>query len=221
MGFEISYSRREIISKTFAAGAVGLLASTASAAPICKATPAQGEGPFYPEKDLDRDSDLLSLKPGGPQAKGQIIRIAGKVLNEKCEPLEDAVVEIWQACESGRYNHSDDNNPLPLDPNFQYWGRARTDKEGKYLFRSIIPGHYPIGGGSYRPPHIHFKVHAKGFKSLTSQMYFDPNSYDDPKLKEIVKKLNQAENVNKSLIVLFSPLSSAEKGGTFDITVGN
>src|SRR2546430_3692171 len=62
------------------------------------------------------------------------------------------LVEIWQASASGRYTHPDDrNNAAPLDPNFQGWGKAVTDQEGHYLFKTILPGQYPeIGRASCR-----------------------------------------------------------------------
>lgn len=220
MGTE--FSRRTLVTKglTAAGGVVGLMVGRRAAALTCKPTLPQGEGPFYPEGDLDRDSDLTFLVPGGAVAKGERIFVSGVVTDQNCEPIRDALVEVWQACISGKYNHSGDTNNLALDPNFQYWGRARTDADGKYVFKTIIPGHYPIGGGVYRPPHIHFKVHAAGFQSLTTQMYFNPESYEDLEIKKVVKKWNDYEKVSPSLQVLFAKTLGAEsKVGKFDITL--
>lgn len=223
MGTEIGVSRREWMKRSFTVtgGAVGLLAGKEALAEFCENTIPQGEGPFYPEKDLNRDSDLTVLKEGMAPATGQVIFVGGKVTDDGCAPIADAVVEIWQACFSGKYNHSEDKHTLKLDPNFQYWGRARTDGDGKYVFKTIIPGHYPNGGGTFRPPHIHFKVHAAGYTSLTTQMYFDPESYEDLELKKIVAKWNAYENVDNRLKVLFKkvgPFTEA-KSGTFDISL--
>jgi protocatechuate 3,4-dioxygenase, beta subunit len=212
-------SRRKLI-----AGAAGMLAGAqAFAAAQCKLTPRQGEGPYYPEADLNRDNDLTNLGPGKPVAKGQIIYLSGLVLDPECRPIRDAVIEVWQAASSGKYNHSQDPNNLPLDVNFQYWGRTRTDVKGAYVFKSVIPGHYPTGPSSYRPPHIHAKVHAPGFLSLTTQVYFDPRSYDDTKLAKIVDRLNKIEQVPADLIVLYSKnrlLREANaRAGRFDFTI--
>jgi protocatechuate 3,4-dioxygenase beta subunit len=38
--------------------------------------------------------------------------------------------------------------------------------DGSYRFVTDIPGAYPG-----RPPHIHFKAKAPGFRSLTTQLY--------------------------------------------------
>ena len=214
-------SRRDWIKKTL--GAATVMVGTPALAQMCRLTPRQGEGPYYPEADLNRDSNLVEFRPG-LRPEGFLIYLSGVVRGPDCQPIKDAVVEIWQASARGRYNHTQDpNTDIPLDPNFQYWGRGRTTEKGAYLFKTIIPGHYEVGGGRFRPPHIHVKVHARGFYSLTSQIYFDPRSYDDPKLASVVAKLNAAENVPESLMVLYRPSSRrievGAKLGRFNFTL--
>jgi len=199
-------------------GLTALVATSPSFAEMCGITVPQQEGPFYPEGDLDRDSDLVQLKAGGAVAKGNVVYVAGKVTDETCKPIEGALVEVWQACHSGKYNHSEDPNNLELDPNFQYWGRARTDAKGNYRFRTVIPGYYPTSATTYRPPHIHFKAHATGHLSLTTQMYFNPATFADPETAKFVKYWNDRERVPASLIISFAP-SREGKTGTFDIVL--
>ena len=215
-----NFGRRDLLLKGL--GSLAVFSGAKSlASPQCVVTTPQGEGPYYPENDLERDSDLIQLKPGLPQAKGQVIEVRGVVSDRLCRPIDGALVEIWQACESGKYNHSEDPNNLTLDPNFQYWGRARTNAMGEYTFRTIVPGHYPVSPERSRPPHIHFKAHATGHQSLTTQMYFDPNSYDDAQLRKIVARLNKLENVDSRLTVLFSKTATNPnvKSGNFDIVL--
>jgi len=211
-----SPSRRNFLTNglKLGGGLTALLSGTPALAELCGITIPQQEGPYYPEGDLDRDADLVQLKPGGPLAKGTIIRVVGTVTDEDCRAIPDALVEIWQACHSGKYNHSEDPNSLELDPNFQYWGRARTDQNGRYEFRSVIPGYYPNTAKTYRPPHIHFKTHAPGHQSLTTQMYFDPDSFADPKVAAFVKRWNDYERVPASLIISFKSST-----GKFDIAL--
>ena len=40
------------------------------------------------------------------------------------------------------------------------------------MFRTILPGKY-LNGNSFRPSHIHFKISAPGFSTLTTQLYFE------------------------------------------------
>ncbi|MES2856407.1 MAG: intradiol ring-cleavage dioxygenase, partial [Bdellovibrionota bacterium] len=72
-------------------------------------TPPQTKGPFYPvRKEIDQNTDL-TIRDGAPRrAKGQVIYVNGQVLGTDCLPVEGALVEIWQACESGRYDHPND-----------------------------------------------------------------------------------------------------------------
>lgn len=209
-------SRRTFFTTALLSGGAALGSSSVFGA-LCRLTPRQGEGPFYPEGDLHRDNDLTELLPG-KTATGSQVLLTGKVLNPQCSPIADAVVEIWQAAYSGRYNHSQDSSNNPLDPNFQYWGRTRTNSKGAYLFKTIIPGHYTTETGHTRPPHIHVKVHAAGHYALTTQVYFDPMSFEDEKLAQLIARLNQGENVPRSLLVHYQG-TPALKTGRFDFTV--
>tara|TARA_B100001248_G_C27337976_1_gene434796 strand:+ start:337 stop:1074 length:738 start_codon:yes stop_codon:yes gene_type:complete len=167
-------SRRNLL-KSLGVASVGVLGSRALADLCVAPTPQQTEGPFYPEQDQrDKDNDLTMVKNRSGVAKGERIILHGKVVDVSgCEPISGALVEIWQACHSGRYNHSaDPNTAAELDPNFQYWGQAITNDNGEYEFTTIRPGQYPAAPGWVRPAHIHMKVHKRGYKELTTQMYF-------------------------------------------------
>lgn len=88
-------------------------------------------------------------------------------------------VDVWQANAAGRYSHPHDSNPAPLDPNFQSWAIVPSGKNGKFRFKTVIPGAYPAEDGWTRPPHIHFKVSKRGFVELTTQMYFPNQELND------------------------------------------
>lgn len=80
--------------------------------------------------------------------------------------------------------------PAPIDPNFKGWGRMLTDAEGRYRFRSILPGAYPNPGYDnwMRPPHIHYSIFAAGLmQRLITQLYFpgEPRNDIDPILNGI------------------------------------
>ncbi|MBI3544221.1 MAG: hypothetical protein HY075_13205 [Deltaproteobacteria bacterium] len=183
-------SRRHLLKASL--GAIGTLAASSALAQTlagaCRVTPAQTEGPFYPVKDQDdTDNDLVQVKGRPGRAKGDVIIVGGIVTDGDCRPVERALVEIWQACASGRYNHPGDDNPAELDPDFQYWGRAVTNERGEYRFRTILPGAYPADATWTRPSHIHFKVHRKGYHELTTQMYFKgaPGNDEDKILQSL------------------------------------
>lgn len=190
--------RRELLKWSLGAGSALGVASLAKAAPLCVGkTPAQTEGPFYPITDQnDKDWDLTFVNGTNQKAAGNVIVIVGQVLDQNCTSLADTLVEIWQACVTGKYNHPNDPNTASLDKNFQYWGKATTDSEGYYLFKTILPGAYPADTNWMRPPHVHYKVNKWGYKELTTQLYFEGNQYND---KDLI--LNQIAKADRSKVV--------------------
>jgi protocatechuate 3,4-dioxygenase beta subunit len=99
--------------------------------------------------------------------------------------VPDTLIEIWQPNAAGRYRHSVDDHPAPLDPNFTGVGRCLTDAHGRYRFVTIKPGAYPWRNhpNAWRPAHIHFSLFGRAFtQRLVTQMYFpgDPLFFQDP-----------------------------------------
>lgn len=140
-------------------------------------TASQGEGPFYPYNDklTDQDTDLVRVTGVDAQALGQITHVTGTVWNPYGAPHAGALVEIWQCDHTGRYLHRDDpNTDRPRDPGFQGYGKALTDAQGAFRFRTIKPVAYSamLGGQQiWRAPHIHAVVSTGGVRRLTTQLY--------------------------------------------------
>jgi protocatechuate 3,4-dioxygenase, beta subunit len=131
----------------------------------------------------ERDNDLTAQHGGDPI--GERILVHGRVLDEDGRPVRGALVEVWQANASGRYQHKVDTHDAPLDPNFTGAGRTLTDEHGHYWFKTVKPGAYPWGNhyDAWRPAHIHFSLFGAGILSrVVTQMYFpgDPLQPLDP-----------------------------------------
>lgn len=129
------------------------------------------------------ENDLTLIEPGRAQADGEVIDISGRVMDEFGRPLRQTLIEIWNANRWGRYAHIKDPAIERLDPNFLGFGRALTDEQGRYHFRTIRPGSYLARAdiGRWRPAHVHFSIRG-GSARLVTQMYFrnDPNLAGDP-----------------------------------------
>ncbi len=143
-----------------------------------KTGPVFGRGLIQPG-----DNDLTAQYKSDPI--GERIVVHGRVLDEDGKPIRGALVEVWQANAAGRYRHKVDSYNAPLDPNFGGGGRALTDENGYYWFKTIKPGPYPWGNhhNAWRPSHIHFSLFGLGILSrLVTQMYFpgDPLQPLDP-----------------------------------------
>jgi protocatechuate 3,4-dioxygenase beta subunit len=105
------------------------------------------------------------------RAEGQVIEVTGKVLNRNGDPVKNARIEIWQANTHGRYSHGADTNTAALDPNFQGYAVITTDVMGRYRYKTIKPGAYPVSPTWKRPPHIHLDVYGRTDR-LVTQMFF-------------------------------------------------
>ena len=179
-------------------------------------TPRQSRGPFYPvEYPLDQDNDLVHVKGRSESARGEVVVVHGRVLDERGRPVVHSRVEIWQCDANGRYHHPRDRRNAPLDENFQGWGRFETASDARYWFRTIRPVPYPG-----RAPHIHFVVSGPDFEPLVTQMYVDgaPENERD-RLFRSIRDPRQRE----SLLVRFAADSDlgGVTAGAFDIVLRN
>jgi len=117
--------------------------------------------------------------------KGEDMVISGRILDTAGRPIENAVIDVWQANDEGFY----DVQQKGIQPDFNLRGIFRTGADGHYWFRAVKPKYYPIpddgpvgqllghlGRHPYRPAHLHYIVKADGFDTLTTHI-FDP---DDP-----------------------------------------
>ena len=187
----------------------------------CEVTPDQTLGPFYPHvKNGDGDVDLTRIQGKEGQAEGTVILVRGRISDEKCRPIENALVEIWQANHHGRYSHEGDaGNSNPLDPNFEGWGEMTTAADGSYGFKTIKPAAYsfddPTNPENWRTPHIHFKVSRRGYHEHISQMYFEGEKLNST--DTVIAELPEDERAQ------FILSSALEEGGipvfSFDLTL--
>jgi len=195
-------------------------------------TPRQTRGPYFPydhvvsypiresqNEDISlieaNDHNLTSIKGKEGIANGQIIYFQGQVLQSSsqdqkqstvCQPLAGALVFLWQANFSGRYNHQRDEtaharfrhpktgNTIERvhDESFQYWGKAITDAQGRFQFKTILPGFYPAADGWYRPPHLHFSIRAQGYPEFVTQTYFTGQGLPDI---DMIHQLNDKDHI--------------------------
>ncbi len=153
-------TRRAMLATSMLA-AGGLFTLDASAAqpldptPQCHdgdaATLRQTEGPFFKPSSPER-AELIE-----PGMAGQPIDLVGFVLTRACKPVPGALIDLWQADHKGDYDNS----------GFRLRGHQRADAEGRYRFRTVVPGSY-----EGRTRHFHVKVAPPTGRLLTTQLYF-------------------------------------------------
>lgn len=193
-------TRRGVLS-VGAAATSALILPSAAQSQSQTATPWQTEGPFFPvHEQSDKDADLTMIAGRSVAALGEVVEVKGHILDTDGNPIAGALIDIWQANAAGRYDHEADPNTAPLDANFQGWARLVTGEDGSYSVRTIKPGAYPAEEGWVRPPHIHYKVARRGFKEITTQLYFKGDPLND--IDRLILAVPEAERA--SLIGDFS-----------------
>jgi protocatechuate 3,4-dioxygenase beta subunit len=207
-------SRRNFLG-TIAAGAVASGAAATFAEEL-ERTPAQMEGPFYPDHlPLDTDNDLIVINDKLSPAVGEITHLTGRILDAGGEPIRNALVEIWQCDAHGAYLRSKTTNRDKRDGNFQGFGRFLTGSSGEYYFRTIKPVSYPG-----RTPHIHFMVKRKGQENFTTQCYIKGHPQNE---RDFVFRAAGGPKAKDLLSADFRPIEDSNIGelaAKFDIVLG-
>lgn len=123
------------------------------------------------------------LAPAG--VSGERITLSGRLTDADGAPINDGIVEIWQANAHGKYAHPEDAQDKPVEALFHGFGRSLTDANGGYRFSTIKPGRVPGPDGVLQAPHIAVTIFTRGLlKHLFTRVYFadDPANAQDPVL---------------------------------------
>ena len=155
-------------------------------------TPSQTVGPFFSyaltsgrscPSSLFRNNLVDDDTPGLP------IRIVGRVLDGDGDAVPDAMIEIWQADHRGRF---------PQGPSrFRGFGRAGTDANGRFSFRTIKPGPTAFGAA----PNLNVVVFARGMLNHAfTRIYFSDE-----------EKANRADGVLSCIPIARRPSLIAAK----------
>jgi protocatechuate 3,4-dioxygenase alpha subunit len=150
-------------------------------------TPSQTIGPFL-HIEVPYDGEEQMVAAGDPEA----IRVHGILFDGEGTPVDDALIEIWQANRAGRYAHPEDRREeIPLEDGFGGFGRCATDAEGRFEFVTVKPGPVPGPGGAIQAPHIDVSIFARGLlKRLVTRIYFS----DEPEANEADAVLRSIED---------------------------
>lgn len=161
-----------------------------------------GEGPFY----SDNPPTLMYNKLQGSDENGEPLVISGRVLDLSCNKyIPNAKIDIWHASPNGDYDND----------GFNFRGVTQSNEQGFYLFETLKPGKY-LNGSQFRPSHIHFKITAPGFSTLTTQLYFEGDE-DIP--ADAAASINSGNFDASKRIISLQKNTANQFEGTWDIVV--
>ncbi|WP_369223475.1 catechol 1,2-dioxygenase [Streptomyces sp. R39] len=146
---------------------------------------------------------VLPMRPDEP---GEPLIVSGTVRTTNGTPKPGAALEIWQIDANNVYSGMDSGDFEPLNipndstgvPVNNLRARVIADADGRYEFRTVMPGTETFGLATdsplatliqalrfegLRPLHIHAIVSADGCLPLTTQIYFD----GDPLIESTVE----------------------------------
>jgi protocatechuate 3,4-dioxygenase alpha subunit len=138
-----------------------------------KQTPSQTLGPFFaygltPEQSGYAHKAIAGNTLAAPGMPGEHLRIEGRISDGAGAPIDDAMIEIWQADGDGRYAGAD-RDEADSATAFSGFGRCGSDAQGGFWFATIKPG--AIGDG--HAPHIGVIVQARGILNHAfTRIYF-------------------------------------------------
>ena len=143
----------------------------------------------------------------GPNTPGEPAFVSGSVKTSAGKPIAGAVLDVWQASGEGFYD-------VQQSGGTNLRGKVRTDENGKFWFRTVLPVSYPVptdgpvgrmlkatGRHPMRPGHLHFMINAPGYKQLITHLFTAGDKYLDS---------DAVFGVKKSLVVKYKKAKTGE-----------
>jgi protocatechuate 3,4-dioxygenase beta subunit len=148
----------------------------ASGAPsTCALTCEMTQGPCYSSQSVEIQ-DISYGYDGLPT------RMYFQVVDESCNPVAGAVIDVWHVSPVGKYSGDDaanedvafcTGNDSDFTSHLYFRGKQTTDAAGLAYFDSCFPGWY-----SSRTVHVHLTISIGGAAYVTTQLFFE-DALDD------------------------------------------
>ena len=144
-------------------------------------------GPFYREGAPAREMGFdISLNDD----EGEPAYLAGRVTDSVGNPVEGAILDLWQTSPNMFYE-AQVGQPKGYE-DYAYRGKFKTGADGRYWFLSRKPVDYPVptdgpvglilngtGRHSWRPAHLHYLIYKDGYQTIQTEMFNSDSQYLD------------------------------------------
>ncbi len=161
-----------------------------------------GEGPFY----TDNPPVIQGGQLANTDEPGNRMIISGRVFNLDCsEYIPNTIIDVWHADHNGAYDNQ----------GYNLRGQTLSNDQGFYMFETIKPGKY-LNGNMFRPSHIHYKITAPNYPTLTTQLYFE----GDPDLQtDAASSITSGQYDAQHRIIPLTENTNGILEGTWDIVI--
>ncbi|KAJ5299253.1 hypothetical protein N7476_010810 [Penicillium atrosanguineum] len=169
-------------------------------------------GPFHTHDAKEKDNGaVLHNDPDATQ-----LLVVCTIRDTDGNYISDVKIDVWEGDSKGFYDVQDPNRTGPDGR-----GVLRSDEEGNFFFKAIVPVPYPIpmdgpvgkmlqalGRHPNRPGHVHFMLDKPGYDLLITALYprGDPYESSDPVF-----------GVKESLIVDLSKVTDPAMASKYDV----
>lgn len=159
---------------------------SAQAEPSCAPTLRVATQNYPGAKAIVPSNNLLLPAGKAVEANGQKIIIEGRVVDSRCAPVQEAVVELWQNSPTGRWLLAGREDLASANPVFTGAGRAYTDNDGRFTFTTAFPAPltYQVTRNKRtykvtRAPFLNIKVSGKNISTLNTALFFSDDVRND------------------------------------------
>lgn len=137
----------------------------------CRPTPSLGVVNYPGAENIPHGNNLVLPAGKSIEADGQKLVLSGRILDNRCMPIKDAQIEIWQADPFGKWFLATRADLATPNPVFAGAGRTLSTSTGDFVFYTLFPA-----AVNKRAPFINIKVKVRGMKELNTQLFFANDS---------------------------------------------
>jgi protocatechuate 3,4-dioxygenase beta subunit len=168
----------------------------------CTVTCELTQGPCYSSQSVEMQ-DISYGYTGLP------MRMMFQVLDESCNPVSGAVIDVWHVSPAGKYSGDDTanediafctGNDSDFTSHLYFRGKQTTDALGIATFDSCFPGWY-----SSRTVHVHLTIAVGTQAYVTTQLAFDDALDDEIIASQPVYEDRGARDTKNTTDTVFSP----------------
>lgn len=164
--------------------ALVMMAFAVQAEPKCTPTVALKAANYPGSGAIPSTNNLLLPTGKAVETQAQKLIIQGTLVDSRCAPIDEAVIELWQLNPFGKWYLIDREEMVTPQPVFAGAGRTVTDHDGRFTFITGFPGTTSVRikekqgkkivtSTISRAPYVNLRIKAKGFETFTTMLYFE------------------------------------------------